>query len=179
MGNISTGSHKMVILTVISYIIALWLNIWSSNLICNEAFNDKKIQLNRDHHGLWLDKVLPIENLLIRGPLTSYAKLRVAHALGNAGNAFPATDVPWYMSGSLIGGFGENVPGIPGACTTRNFTYLVRSPLIENGYRCIFLAQSLNPCSYFLKQLEKNMTFASYLLCKTPQDWCSVWYNGK
>ena len=28
---------------------------------------------------------------------------------------------------------GENVPGIPGACATRNFTYLVRSPL-KPGY---------------------------------------------
>ena len=25
-------------------------------------------------------------------------------------------------------GSGENVPGIPGACATRNFTYLVRGP---------------------------------------------------
>ena len=39
--------------------------------------------------------------------------------------------VPWCMPGSLtrvsfeVGG-GENVPGIPGACATRNLTYLVR-----------------------------------------------------
>ena len=26
---------------------------------------------------------------------------------------------------------GENVPGIPSACSTRNFTYLVRGPLLE------------------------------------------------
>ena len=26
---------------------------------------------------------------------------------------------------------GENFPGIPGACATRNFTYLVRGPWIE------------------------------------------------
>ena len=37
--------------------------------------------------------------------------------------------VPWCMSGSLTSGGGENVPGIPGACATRNFTYLVRGPL--------------------------------------------------
>ena len=36
--------------------------------------------------------------------------------------------VPWYMSGSLTRGGGENVPGIPGACANRNFTYLVRCP---------------------------------------------------
>ena len=38
------------------------------------------------------------------------------------------THVPWCMSGSLTHGGGENVPGIPGACATSNFTYLVRGP---------------------------------------------------
>ena len=38
------------------------------------------------------------------------------------------THVPWCMSGSITRGGGENVPGIPGACATRNFTYLVRGP---------------------------------------------------
>ena len=32
------------------------------------------------------------------------------------------------MSASLTRGGGENVTGIPGACATRNFTYLVRGP---------------------------------------------------
>ena len=42
------------------------------------------------------------------------------------------------MTGSLttvsfeVGG-GGNVPGIPGARTTRNFTYLVRGQSIKNG----------------------------------------------
>ena len=36
--------------------------------------------------------------------------------------------VPWYMSGSLSRSARENVPGIPGACVNRNFTYLVRGP---------------------------------------------------
>ena len=35
------------------------------------------------------------------------------------------THVPWCMSGSLTRGGEENVPG---ACATRNFTYLVRGP---------------------------------------------------
>ena len=39
------------------------------------------------------------------------------------------THVPWCMSGLLTSGSGENVPGIPGASATRNFTYLVRGPL--------------------------------------------------
>ena len=65
---------------------------------------------------------------------------------GNAGNVFPrqrfqrkpligdpgmhygtcVTHVPWCMLGSLNRGGGENVPGIPAACATRNFTYLIR-----------------------------------------------------
>ena len=36
--------------------------------------------------------------------------------------------VPWCMSGTLTPGGGENVPGIPGACATRNFPYLARGP---------------------------------------------------
>ena len=67
---------------------------------------------------------------------------------GNAGNVFPrhrlqrkplvsdhgmhhgtcVTHVPCCMSGSLTRGGGENVPGIPGACTTSNITYLARGP---------------------------------------------------
>ena len=39
--------------------------------------------------------------------------------------------VPWCMSGSLTRGGGENVPGIPGACATRDFAYLVRGPWNE------------------------------------------------
>ena len=33
------------------------------------------------------------------------------------------THMPWCMSGSLTCGGGENVPDIPGACTTCNFTF--------------------------------------------------------
>ena len=52
----------------------------------------------------------------------------------------PVTHVPWCMSGSLTSGFflksiaGKNVPGIPGAYATRNFTYLERGPLHRVGY---------------------------------------------
>ena len=38
------------------------------------------------------------------------------------------THVPWCISGSLTRGGGENVPDIPGACATRNLTYLARGP---------------------------------------------------
>ena len=41
------------------------------------------------------------------------------------------THVPRYMSGSLPAVAEENVPGIPGACVTSNFTYLERGPCHE------------------------------------------------
>ena len=54
----------------------------------------------------------------------------------NRGLAIPACStarawphVPWYMPGSLTHGGWENVPGIPGACATRNVTYLAKGPL--------------------------------------------------
>ena len=71
-------------------------------------------------------------------PWASYQIRKIAGCAcaGNAGNVFPrrrfqrkplvgdpgmhhgtcVTHVPWCMSGSLICGDGENVPGIPGAC---------------------------------------------------------------
>ena len=42
------------------------------------------------------------------------------------------THVPWCMSGSLTRDGREIVPGIPGACTTRNTTYLTGGPLHAN-----------------------------------------------
>ena len=83
----------------------------------------------------------------LHGPLTRYVQLRVAHAPGMLGSFSPptiqmkpldsdrgmhhgtcVTHVPWCMSGSLTRDGGVNVPGIPGACTTRNCTYLARGP---------------------------------------------------
>ena len=82
------------------------------------------------------------------GPLARYGKLRVAHTPGMPGMFFPpqrisdpdvhhgtcVMHVPWCMPESLTSGSirsrcgGKNVPGIPGACATRNFKYLVRGP---------------------------------------------------
>ena len=45
------------------------------------------------------------------------------------------TRVPWCMLGSLTRGGGENVPGIPGACATCNFTYLARGPCFNTAHR--------------------------------------------
>ena len=49
------------------------------------------------------------------------------------------THVPWCMSGSLSRGGGENVPVIPGACTTCNFTYLARGPWRNNPYIFLYI----------------------------------------
>ena len=84
----------------------------------------------------WAWKVLPwvkgfteaLEHIWHNVPLARYVKLRVAHALGMPGTFSPpprvsgpdmhqdtcVTYVPWCM---------PNVPGIPGACATHNFTY--------------------------------------------------------
>ena len=37
---------------------------------------------------------------------------------------------PWCMSGSLTRGGRENIPGIPSACATCNFAYLLKDPFI-------------------------------------------------
>ena len=85
-----------------------------------------------------------------RQPRASYQIRKIAGCAcaGNAGNVFSrrrlqkkllvsdpgmhhgtcVTHVPWCMSGSLTRGGGENVPGIPGTCATRNCLYLVRDP---------------------------------------------------
>ena len=90
---------------------------------------------------------------IIHGPLTRYAKLRVAHAPGMPGTRFLrhrlqrkslvsdssmhhgtcVTHVPWCMSGSRTRGGGENVPGISGACATHNFAFLWRGPCVPKA----------------------------------------------
>ena len=96
--------------------------------------------------------------LTSHGPRARYVKLRVVHALGMLGTFSPppwisdlgmhhgtcVTHVPWCMPGSLTNGFlwsqwRGNVPGIPGACASRNSTYLVRGPLLWMGYDKVIL----------------------------------------
>ena len=49
------------------------------------------------------------------------------------------THVPWCPSGSLTRCGGENLPGIPGACATRNFVYLLRGTYtIQTPYQLIW-----------------------------------------
>ena len=101
-----------------------------------------------------IKRYMKLTSMLRRyGPLVRYVKLWVAHArecrerfsrhwlqrkplYSDPGmhHGTCVTHVPWCMSGSLIHGGGENVPGIPGACATRNFTYLARGPCV---FECI------------------------------------------
>ena len=57
--------------------------------------------------------------------------------------------MPWCMSGSLTRGGGENVPGNPGACATRDFTYLARGPLHIVTW-CFTCKQLKNIVNYLL-----------------------------
>ena len=104
----------------------------------------------------------PQHELYFRGPLARYAKLRLAHALGLAGTYYPSprvtnpdmrhdtcvTHVQWCMPRSLTGGFlwsrwRGNVPGNPGACTTRNVSYLIRGPWYDKFMLWILIPRLL------------------------------------
>ena len=72
------------------------------------------------------------------------------------------THVPWCMPGSLTTGFfwnrwRGNVPGIPGACATRNFTYLVRG---------LWLCDTLYCCGYVVSpkwiHVDRLSTFSGF-----------------
>ena len=102
---------------------------------CNLCLNLESGQEDADTH------------LLLHGPLTRYVKLRVAHAR-EFRERFPSPPISKETAsqrsrhasrhvrlaravmyvGIAYPHWGENVPGIPGACATRNFTYLVRGP---------------------------------------------------
>ena len=105
-----------------------------------------------DHTPLKLFPIIWLSKLFCIFPQTrdsTWASYQIRKIAGcacakNAGNVSPPTDfkvsdpgmhhgmyvthVPWCMSGSLTRGSTENVSGIPGACATRNFTNLLRSP---------------------------------------------------
>ena len=93
------------------------------------------------------------------------------------------THVPWCMSGSLTRGGGENVPGIPGACATHDFTYLARDPCINFTIICSDNGMSLvqfqaiiciNDCLLVTGTLGTNLT---EIWIRIPQFWCKkcIW----
>ena len=104
------------------------------------------------------------------------------------------THVPWCMSRSLTRDGGENVPGIPGACATRNFTYLARGPLAcletGNGKISIELIACINnyihmelcnviicPFSNLLNRRRK-LGMDEAITKSSPDGHCSNYYKG-
>ena len=95
-----------------------------------------------------LKTIISITMHLLNGPLTRYVmhpecrerfsrhRLKRKPLVSDPGmhHGTCVTHVPWCMSGSLTSCGGENVPGITGACATRNFTYLTRGPFITMVY---------------------------------------------
>ena len=68
-----------------------------------------------------------------------YRHLQRKPLAGNPGmhHGTCVTHVPWYMSGSLTCGGGKTFPALPSACTTRDFTYLVRGPFHTYLAKCM------------------------------------------
>ena len=92
------------------------------------------------------------------------------------------THVPWCMSGSLTRGGGENVPGIPGACATRNFTYLARGPWHAMGRRRPrALIQLQDPVqikySTFYNDCSEVRTVEIHEGCKVDNEHNSMWFS--
>ena len=65
--------------------------------------------------------------------------------------------VPWCMSGFLTHGGMENVSDIPGACTTRNYLYVVRGPCPDE---------------------KKAYSVIQYVI-HLPVVWCFIWATVK
>ena len=87
------------------------------------------------------------------------------------------THVPWSMSGSLTSGGGENVPGILGACATRNFTYLARGPWWRNTHDDICVDKPLVWRIVDAKAQEGNRFRISLLWAQICTQQTIVWYN--
>ena len=132
---------------------------------------------------------------LHHGPLTRYAKLRLAHAPRIPGTFSPSltsketarlrsrmhhgtcvTHVLWCVSVSQTRGVWENIPGIPGACATCNFAYLVRGPSNKSLSSPIVMYHSLS----LVLWLNFQNAWSIYLIFQefwgTFQIW---WYQTK
>ena len=87
--------------------------------------------------------------LALYGPLTRYVKLRNTHASGILSPQPPVSDPDMHHDtcvtpGSLTSGFvwsqwRGNGPGIPGACATHNYTFLIKGPWELVSQQVLFL----------------------------------------
>ena len=80
------------------------------------------------------------------------------------------THVPWCMSGSLTRGGGENVPGIPGACATRSFRYLIWGPLI-----LIYLQDSIEDTPDFITPQKHSLLHSTAAFASSDNLKVIVW----
>ena len=89
------------------------------------------------------------------------------------------THVPWCMSGSLTRSGEENVPGIPGACATRDFSCLVRGPCNDPSIKTYW--QQLNGTTGHNSELIRtgkihhNYTFFDVIFnCGSSMNYVSI-----
>ena len=113
--------------------------------------------------------------ILYHGTLTRYVKLRVAHAPGMPGKfSPPPTSKETASKGSRHASrhvrdtravmhvgianprWPGNVPGIPGACATRNFTYLVRGPWHAYYFSLLFVSYKCRQMDELLLSWKKH-----------------------
>ena len=79
------------------------------------------------------------------------------------------THVPWCMSESQTSGGGENVPGTPGACASRNFTYLARGLWMQTSQQitCANQRATFIECFKLITALsisiDENVTFDEHI----------------
>ena len=132
------------------------------------AQSESNQEKNERHVCLYLHT--PLYN-----PWASYQLRKIAGCAcaRNAGNVFPTTDLKGKKlivsdpgmhhgtTGSLTCGGGENVPGIPGipgACTNRNFAYLVKGPRLT-----MFLQQIALQCFNISKPFWLAVKLSKFL----------------
>ena len=115
----------------------------------------------------------------VHGPLARYVNLRMRQ---ECWERFPrhrhqrkplvsdpgmhhGTCVAWCTSGLLTRGGGENVPGIPGACETRNFTYLARGPLRKDRFINKHVRVYMQDQLLLESDVSMNRTFPLWAIC--------------
>ena len=79
------------------------------------------------------------------------------------------THVPWCMSGLLTRSGRENIPGIPGACAIRKYTYLAWGPLVTWMPVCWFSREwrtkvPFDTCYYSTEETDEYGRFHILIL---------------